>query len=336
MTAPPPYGRPPGPPPHTYPYGYPVAPHGPPTNAMAIASLVCAFLFAPLGIVFGHISLSQIRRTGEQGRGLAVAGLVISYLITVLTVLVLVLTAVLIGWSISQVNKLEPSSIGGPTFAASPPADDLPAFTAPAGLGNCSYPATERPASRPVAAPRPGKIAGTPLIVDATMTIDVAGRPGELRLRLDNAKAPCAVNSFVSLARQKFFDRTPCHRLTASNSLSALACGDPTGTGRGGPGYTFAGEFPTNQFAADDPELKVPLRYPRGSLVQTNTGPDTNGSQFFIIWKDSKLPPTYTVFGSVDAVGMAVVDQVADAGVTGGNLDGAPARPVTITSITMD
>ena len=74
---PPPYGA--YPPPYD-PYGYP----GPrPTNGMAIASLICAFLFAPLGIIFGHISLSQIKRTGEEGHGLAVAGLVISYLITI-------------------------------------------------------------------------------------------------------------------------------------------------------------------------------------------------------------------------------------------------------------
>ena len=87
MTAPPPYGAYP-PPQGGYPteyYGYP-RPRA--TNAMAIASLVCAFLFAPLGIVFGHISLSQIKRTGEDGRGLAIAGLVISYLATALAVVV--------------------------------------------------------------------------------------------------------------------------------------------------------------------------------------------------------------------------------------------------------
>ena len=86
MTVPPPYyGPPPGPPPYASPYAYPVTPPGAPTNSMAIASMVCAFLFAPLGIVFGHISLTQIRRTGEQGHGLALAGLVLSYLFTVLT-----------------------------------------------------------------------------------------------------------------------------------------------------------------------------------------------------------------------------------------------------------
>jgi peptidyl-prolyl cis-trans isomerase B (cyclophilin B) len=334
----PPYWPPPAPPPNGYPYEYPApaapGPYGPPpTNAMAIASMVCAFLFAPLGIVFGHISLSQIRRTGEQGHSLAVAGLVLSYLFTALTVAMLVLMVVVIGWSINEVHKLDRTRIEGRTYSASPPAPDLPVFTAPASLGVCEYPGIDQPAARRVSAPRAGKIPTMPTIVDATMTIDIAGQPGELRLRLDNAKAPCTVNSFTSLARQKFFDDTPCHRLTANNSLSVLQCGDPTGTGRGGPGYRFADEYPANQFAANDPKRKVPLRYPRGSLVMANSGPDTNGSQFFIVWKDSKLPPTYTLFGSVDAVGMAVIDQVAEAGVSGGNLDGRPKFPVTISAV---
>jgi peptidyl-prolyl cis-trans isomerase B (cyclophilin B) len=91
-TPPPPYGAYPPPPPGAYAgyYGNPDYPQPRPTNALAIVSLVCAFLFAPLGIIFGHISLSQISKTGEEGRGLAVAGLVISYLITVLTIVVVV------------------------------------------------------------------------------------------------------------------------------------------------------------------------------------------------------------------------------------------------------
>jgi peptidyl-prolyl cis-trans isomerase B (cyclophilin B) len=337
MTVPPPYyGPPPGPPPYVSPYAYPVTPHGAPTNSMAIASMVCAFLFAPLGIVFGHISLTQIRRTGEQGHGLALAGLVLSYLFTVLTLAMLVLMAVVIGLGVREMNKLDPTWREHPTYTASPPAGDLPSFTAPANLGVCDYPKTDQVTSRPVTAPPAGRIRTEPLIVDATMTIIAAGRPGELQLRLDNAKAPCTVNSFVSLARQKFFDGTPCHRLTSNRSLSVLQCGDPTGSGRGGPGYTFADEYPTNQFAVDHPGLEVPVRYPRGSLVMANAGPDTNGSQFFIVWKDSKLPPTYTAFGSVDAAGMAVVDQIAEAGVTGRNLDGRPAQPVIVTGISVD
>ena len=96
MTAPPPYGGYPPPPQGGYPPGYYGYPPRRPTNGMAIASLVCAFLFAPLGIVFGHLSLSQIKRTGEEGRGLAIAGLVIGYLATALAILVVVVSAVFI------------------------------------------------------------------------------------------------------------------------------------------------------------------------------------------------------------------------------------------------
>ena len=74
---------------------------------------------------------------------------------------------------------------------------------------------------------------------------------------LDNGKSPCTVNSFASLAQQGFFNDTPCHRLTTSESLSVLQCGDPTGQGTGGPGYQFANEYPTNQYQPDDPTLET-------------------------------------------------------------------------------
>jgi peptidyl-prolyl cis-trans isomerase B (cyclophilin B) len=76
--------------------------------------------------------------------------------------------------------------------------------------------------------------------------------------------------------------------------------------------------------------------YPRGTLAMANAGPDTNGSQFFIVYQDSRLPPSYTVFGSVDETGLATVDEIAERGVAGGNLDGRPARPVTVESIRLD
>ena len=159
---------------------------------------------------------------------------------------------------------------------------------------------------------------------------------GAIGLQLDNAKAPCTVNSFVSLAQQGYFDDTPCHRLTASAALAVLQCGDPTGTGAGGPGYRFANEYPTNQFRPFDPALQQAVRYPRGTLAMANAGPDTNGSQFFIVYRDSMLPPTYTVFGTVDETGLATVDKIAAAGITGDPDDGKPKNRVTITSIRLD
>ncbi len=79
-----------------------------------------------------------------------------------------------------------------------------------------------------------------------------------------------------------------------------LQCGDPPGTGKGGPGYQFPNEYPTNQYRLTDPAVKIPVIYPRGTLAMANAGPGTNGSQFFLVYEDSELPPTYTVFGTID------------------------------------
>jgi peptidyl-prolyl cis-trans isomerase B (cyclophilin B) len=330
----PPYGAPP---PYSSPYGPGPYPYPPPaqTNGMAIASLICAFMFAPLGIVFGHISLSQIRRTGEEGRGLAVAGLVISYLVTALTIVALVVGVALFSW-MARVLWEESARNGGagiPRSAPGPGSDQLPRFNPPAGLGaNCTYPATVTPADKAAKPPRPGKVPTAPATVNATMVTN----DGAIGLQLNNAKAPCTVNSFVSLAQQGYFDNTPCHRLTASAALAVLQCGDPTGTGRGGPGYRFANEYPTNQFRPFDPALQQVVRYPRGTLAMANAGPDSNGSQFFIIYRDSMLPPTYTVFGRVGETGLATVDAIAAEGISGGSEDGRPKNKVVVTSIRLD
>ncbi|WP_328355148.1 peptidylprolyl isomerase [Mycobacterium sp. NBC_00419] len=322
--APPPYG--PGP----YPY-----PPPPTTNGMAIASLICAFVFAPLGIVFGHISLSQIKRTGEEGRGLAIAGLVISYLVTVLTIVAVIAGVALFGW-MATVLREEAARNGGagiPRSAPGPGGDQLPPFKPPVGLGaNCTYPATVTPADKAAKPPRPGKVPTVPATVDATMTTTA----GAIGLILDNAKAPCTVNSFVSLAQQGYFDDTPCHRLTASAALAVLQCGDPTGTGQGGPGYRFANEYPTNQYRPFDPALQQAIEYPRGTLAMANAGPDSNGSQFFIVYRDSLLPPTYTVFGRVDETGLATVDAIAGEGITGDPEDGRPKNKVVVSSVRLD
>lgn len=207
----------------------------------------------------------------------------------------------------------------------------LPPFAAPADLGaDCQYPAAE-PASREVNPPRTGKVPTDPAQVSASMTTD----QGNIGLQLDNAKAPCTVNSFASLAQQNYFNDTPCHRLT-TGGLAVLQCGDPTGKGTGGPGYEFANEYPTNQYQPDNPALSQPVIYPRGTLAMANAGPGTNGSQFFLVYQDSQLPPNYTVFGTIDETGLATLDKIAAAGVEGGAGDGAPAQPVQIKSVALD
>ena len=327
---PPPYGA--YPPPYD-PYGYP---RPRPTNGMAIASLICAFLFAPLGIVFGHISLSQIKRSGEDGHGLAIAGLVISYLITIGSIVVLIgvmLFAIIFARTVNE--HMDELNSRYPSYTAAPqsPGNQLPDFAPPASLGaNCAYPATTEPASKPNKPPRSGRVPTDPARVSVSMTTN----RGNVGLQLDNGKAPCTVNSFASLAQQGYFDGTTCHRLTTSSDLGVLQCGDPSGTGSGGPGYRFANEYPTNQYRLADPALQTPVVYPRGTVAMANAGSGTNGSQFFLVYADSMLPPTYTAFGTIDATGLATLDKIAAAGVDGGSEDGKPAKSVTIQSVRLD
>jgi peptidyl-prolyl cis-trans isomerase B (cyclophilin B) len=147
---------------------------------------------------------------------------------------------------------------------------------------------------------------------------------GDLKITLDAANAPCTVNSFVSLATQGYFDDSPCHRLTTldESGIAVLQCGDPSGTGSGGPGYTYADE------------TKGDETYGPGVLAMANRGPDTNGSQFFIVYDDSPLDPSYTVFGTVDAASLAPIEALAAKGtVPGAGGMTAPAEKVTINSV---
>lgn len=140
---------------------------------------------------------------------------------------------------------------------------------------------------------------------------------GDLDATLDAASAPCTVNSFTSLASQGYFDDTTCHRLT-TEGIFVLQCGDPDASGMGGPGYAFPDEL-----AGDE-------TYGPGTLAMANSGPDTNGSQFFIVYGDSPLPPDYTVFGMVSAEAVGILEEVAADGAEGGAPDGPPATPVDI------
>ncbi len=156
----------------------------------------------------------------------------------------------------------------------------------------------------------------------ATYTMAIETTCGTVTARLLAAKAPVTVNSFAFLAGKKFFDRTECHRVTTGAGLTVLQCGDPTGTGSGGPGYTFADE---NLAGAT---------YPRGTLAMANSGPGTNGSQFFLVDKDSQLPPSYTVFGTITG-GLDVLDGIVGRGVAGVGTDGKPAQRVFLKTVTV-
>lgn len=197
---------------------------------------------------------------------------------------------------------------------------------------NCSYPAAAGPAAKPNTPPRTDNVPTS----DEPLSYSMTTTAGNIGLTLNNPESPCTVNSFVSLANQGYFDGTTCHRLTTGAGLQVLQCGDPTGTGSGGPGYQFADEFPTDTFAEGDPAAQTPISYPRGTLAMANAGPGTNGSQFFLVYGDSELPPAYTAFGTIDETGLATLDAIAAKGVQGGASDGAPAEPVDITSMLSD
>ena len=176
--------------------------------------------------------------------------------------------------------------------------------------GECEY-AEAGEAAKPVDLPPTSGVATT-----GTLDYVLEMTEGPVRITLDQGKAPCTVNSFVSLARQGYFDQTRCHRL-ADSGLFVLQCGDPTGTGRGGPGYQFPNE-------TDGTES-----YVRGVVAMANAGPGTNGSQFFLVWDDSTSldrTPNYTIFGTMDAAGRDVVAEMAAEGQDGSNADGT-GRP---------
>jgi cyclophilin family peptidyl-prolyl cis-trans isomerase len=209
----------------------------------------------------------------------------------------------------------------------------LPPFFPSAAVGaNCQYPPSADAASKSAAKPQNGKIATDPAEVGLT----VVTNQGRIGLQLAMNESPCTVNSFVTLAQNSYFDNTECHRLTTALALSVLQCGDPKGDGTGGPGYQFADEFPTVQYPLGEPALKQPVVYPRGTLAMANSGPGTNGSQFFMVYRDSLLPPTYTIFGKINGAGLAVLDKIAAAGVSSGGDDGPPKTEVTIISARRD
>jgi peptidyl-prolyl cis-trans isomerase B (cyclophilin B) len=198
--------------------------------------------------------------------------------------------------------------------------------------GPCQYTETpDDPAVRPV--PLPPDPRHTP--DDGTVRVTLDTSQGRIGLTLMRAEAPCTVQSFLHLVRHKFYDRTICHRLTAYPTLKVLQCGDPSGTGEGGPGYKFKDELPTDLPPAPTDPTGVRRVYARGVLAMANAGPDTNGSQFFMVYANSALRPNYTIFGTVDAVGLATLDRIAAGGIQAtpddpAPVDGAPALPVEI------
>lgn len=181
---------------------------------------------------------------------------------------------------------------------------------------DCSYPVGGSEPARPVDPPSGDEVKRSG-VVTATMQM----KAGTVTITMDRAKAPCTVHNFESLASQQYFDATKCHRLV-DTGIFILQCGDPTATGRGSPGYSFADELTGKE------------TYPRGTVAMANAGPDTNGSQFFLVWQDTLLDPNYTVFGTIDEPSLNVIASIASQGVDGG--DGvSPIADASITSVTL-
>lgn len=205
------------------------------------------------------------------------------------------------------------SKLGGGTGKiAATQADKSPSASPTASLipGNCDYRPSKTPAARQVKLP-PSIGVETKQAYTASLTTNL----GVIEIQLNSAAAPCAANNFRSLAHFKYFDDTPCHRLT-TKGIYVLQCGDPTGKGTGGPGYTF-----------DDENLEG-ATYPRGTVAMANSGPGTNGSQFFLVYKDTQLDPNYTPFGTITK-GLELLESVAAAGSTPDG-DGKPKKAVNI------
>jgi peptidyl-prolyl cis-trans isomerase B (cyclophilin B) len=198
-------------------------------------------------------------------------------------------------------------------------ATSSPSPSATEGAG-CTYSKTGEPAAKDVGIP--SYDASHPEQYERPFTATLVTNRGDVTIEMATAEAPCTTNSFRHLADEGYFDGTSCHRLTTSN-IFVLQCGDPTGSGSGGPGYQFGEE----NLPADGEN-----NYPAGTVAMANAGSGTNGSQFFLVYEDTTLPPDYTIFGTVTK-GLDVVQAVAEAGVEGGGGDGTPAKPVTIESV---
>ena len=226
------------------------------------------------------------------------------------------------GWTVKKSILLLPLMILASALAACSSPASVPASPASApasaGGGACTYEATAD-AAKKVALPPTSGVANS-----GTATVTLKLNDKALTLTLDRERTPCTTNSFLSLVSQKYFDGTSCHRL-ADSGMFLLQCGDPTATGSGGPGYQYADELTGEE------------TYPAGTLAMANAGAGTNGSQFFIVFGDTGLPPNYTVFGAIDEAGLTIVKAIAAAGQDGawGDGTGKPNLPAVITSATV-
>lgn len=183
-----------------------------------------------------------------------------------------------------------------------------------------STPAEETPSSASISPkPMPKQYTSAPAMqIDQarSYTAVLHTEAGDITVALNAQATPITVNNFVFLAREKFYDGTVFHRTIPGFMIQG---GDPVGDGTGGPGYRFDDEPFSGQYA-------------RGVVAMANAGPDTNGSQFFIMHADYPLPPNYIIFGKVTS-GLEAVDKIATAPTKPGGEGSSPIQPVVVTSV---
>ncbi len=227
-------------------------------------------------------------------------------------VVVIALVAGGVGWFIWSRSTSAATPDASPTLSPSTPAS--PSASATSAM-DCAAPGTNRTSD--LTWPSPPKETINP---KKSYTIALETNCGTIEIATDPSKAPITTNSEVFLTKQGYYDDTSCHRLT-TEGLFVLQCGDPSASGSGGPGYKIADEHLPADGQND---------YPAGTVAMANAGPGTSGSQFFIVYEDTTLPPAYTIWGKVTK-GLDIVKQVAAQGTTDGGTDGTPAQPVFIT-----
>lgn len=190
-----------------------------------------------------------------------------------------------------------------------------PSASSSAGTAAASFcePATATP-RQPIAPGAPSEY-----LAKKRYTLALETNCGLIEIEADGVNAPATVSTIGFLANSNYYDATLCHRLTTSG-IFVLQCGDPQGDGGGNPGFTFADEnLPTANG----------VNYPKGTVAMANSGPNTNGSQFFLVYADTTLPPNYSIWGVITK-GFEIVEKIAQLGTAAGAPDGSPLYPVEI------
>jgi len=241
--------------------------------------------------------------------------------VAILTAVAVVVVGGGIAWGVVAASSSSPSK---PAAASSPSA--APSASASSSAQSVGYKASGT-AAKNVGIPTYDAAAAA-----APYTATIHTNRGDIVFTALTTKAPYTTFSFEYLAGKNYFNNTTCHRLTTSG-IYVLQCGDPTGSGSGGPGYQFQDEN-LNYFGAPDSSGSV--TYKAGAVAMANSGAGTNGSQFFLVYKDSPLQPNYTPFGTITK-GLDILQSIAAGGSdnANGSGDGKPKLTTTIESVTI-